>query len=161
MADWFNPTKPAIAETESDWLIEIFNGRFVGVRYDARKEPVTIFGDLREQATRFTGWLPFPRRDQFAGGAIERLAQEVRGASFVKFIADYEDPVKWLKELRRMGYHFENHDGETDSLCVAAKSAVRNPIFRTTVNVILAIRKALRRYLDIEPALQIEAEESS
>jgi hypothetical protein len=154
MADWFDPLKPATAELDTDWLIEIFDGRFVGVRYDARKGPVTIFGDLRERATRFVGWLPFLRRHQFAGGAIERLAHEVRGADFIKFIADYEDPSKWLKELHRLGYRFENHDGEADPLCVAAESAVRNPILKTTVNVTLAIRKALRRYLGIEPALQ-------
>jgi hypothetical protein len=153
MADWFDPLKPAIAEPEADWLVEIFDGRFVGVRYDARKGPVTIFGDLREQATRFIGWLPFPRRDQFAGGAIERMAQEVRGPGFIKFIADYEDPSKWPKQLHGLGYRFENHDGEADVLCVAAESAVRSPILRTTVNVTLAIRKALRRYLGIEPAL--------
>ena len=153
MAAWFDPRKPAIAEPDTDWFVEIFEGRFVGARYDARKGPVTIFGDLREQATRFVGWLPFPRRDQFAGGAIERLAQEVRGAGFVKFIADYEDPSKWLKELRGLGYRFENHDGDADALRVAAGSAVRGPIFRTTVNVTLAVRKALRRYLGIEPVL--------
>jgi hypothetical protein len=162
MADWFDPIKPAIAEPDTDWLIEIFDGRFIGVRYDARKGPVTIFGDLREQATRFIAWLPFLRRDQFAGGAIERMAQEVRGASFVKFIADYEDPSKWLKGLHGLGYRFENHDGEADALRVAAESAVRNPIFTTTVNVTLAVRKALRRYLGIEPAAPIsEIGESS
>ena len=85
------------------------------------------------------------------GGAIERLAQEVRGASFVKFIADYEDPAKWLKVLHRLGYRLENHDSEADPLCVAAQSAVRSPIFKTTVNVTFAVRKALRRYLGIEP----------
>jgi hypothetical protein len=160
-ADWFDPVKPTTAEPDTDWLIEIFDGRFVGVRYDAREGPVTIFGDLREQATRFVAWLPFLRRDQFAGGAIERLAQEVRGAGFIKFIADYEDPSKWLKELRRMGYHFENHDGVADALSVAGQSAVRSPIFRNTVNVTLAIRKAVRRYLGIEPALPVGAGESS
>jgi hypothetical protein len=50
---WFDPLKPAPAEPDTDWLIEIFDGRFVGVRYDARKGPVTIFGDLRDEAIRF------------------------------------------------------------------------------------------------------------
>jgi hypothetical protein len=153
-ADWFDPLTPAIAEPDTDWLIEIFDGRFVGVHYDARKELVTIFADLREQATRFVAWLPFLQPDQFAGGLIERVAQEVRGPGFIKFIADYEDPSKWFKQLRRMGYHFENHDGEADPLRVASGSSVRNPIFKTTINVSLAIRKALRRYLGIEPPLQ-------
>ena len=103
MADWFDPLKPAIAEPEADWLVEIFDGRFVGVRYDARKGPVTIFGDLREQATRFIGWLPFPRRDQFAGGAIERMAQEVRGPGFIKFIARLRRPVQVAQGTARFG----------------------------------------------------------
>jgi hypothetical protein len=38
---------------------------------------------------------------------------------------------------------------------------VRSPILKTTVNITLAVRKALRRYLGIEPALQIEDGESS
>lgn len=152
LTDWFDPLKPALAEPDSDWLVEIFDGRFVGVRYDARKEPVTIFGDLREQATQFVAWLPFLRRDQFAGGAVERLAHEARGPGFIKFIAEYGVPSKWLKALRRMGYHFENHDEQSDPLCAAAGSAVRSPIVKTTINISLAIRKALRRYLDIEPA---------
>jgi hypothetical protein len=151
LADWFDPLKPTIAESDTDWLVEIFDRRFVGARYDTRKDPVTIFGDLREQGTRFVGWLPFPRRDQFAGGAIERIAQEVRGPGFIKFIAEYEDPAKWLKELHRLGYRLENHDGEADPLLVAAQSAVRSPIVKTTVNVTFAVRKALRRYLGIEP----------
>jgi hypothetical protein len=158
LADWFDPRKPATAEPDTDWLAEIFDGRFVGVRYDARNGPVTIFGDLREQATQFVGWLPFPRRDQFAGGAIERIAQEVRGPSFVKFIADYEDPSKWVNRLHELGYRFENH--AADPLRVAAESAVRNPIFKTTVNVTFAVRKALRRYLGIEPPLQNFASEN-
>jgi hypothetical protein len=160
LTDWFDPLKPAITEPDSDWLVEIFDGRFVGVRYDARQSPVTIFGDLREQGTRFVAWLPFLRRDQFAGGGIERLAQKVRGAGFIKFIAEYEDPSKWLKALRRMGYHFENREGTTDALSLAAESAVRSPIFRTTANVTLAIRKALRRYLGIEPAAPNSGESS-
>ncbi len=92
MVDWFDPLKPAKAEPGVDWLIEIFDGRFVGVRYDISKDAVTFFGDLRQQATRFVAWLPFQRRDQFTGGAIERMAQELRGDSVIKFVAEWEDP---------------------------------------------------------------------
>jgi hypothetical protein len=45
-------SKPATAEPDTDWLIEIFDGRFVGVRYGAREGAMTIFGDLREQGLR-------------------------------------------------------------------------------------------------------------
>jgi hypothetical protein len=157
IVDWFDPLKPTNAEPGVDWLIEIFDGRFVGVRYDSGKDSLTIFGDLRQQATRFVAWLPFQRRDQFTGGAIERIAQELRGDSVIKFVAQWEDPSKWtkklIKELNRSGYQFEHHQGKTDPLCIAADAAVRSPIFKTTINPTLAIRKALRRYLGIEPLL--------
>ena len=91
MVDWFDPLKPAKTDADVDWLIEIFDGRFVGVRYDSGKDAVTIFGDLREQGTRFVAWLPFPRRDQFAGGAIERIAQELGGDGLIKFVAEREE----------------------------------------------------------------------
>jgi hypothetical protein len=157
MVDWFDPLKPAKAEPGVDWLIEIFDGRFVGVRYDISKDAVTFFGDLRQQATRFVAWLPFQRRDQFTGGAVERMVQELRGDSVIKFVAEWEDPSKWtkklIKELNRSGYQFEHHQGKTDPLCMAAEAAVRSPVFKTTINPTLAIRKALRRYLGIEPLL--------
>jgi hypothetical protein len=155
MIDWFAPRKPAKADTAVDWLIEIFDGRFVGIRYDAGKDAVTIFGDLREQATRFVAWLPLPRRDQFAGGAIERMALELRGDGLIKFVAEREDPARWTKkstkELHRLGYRFEHHAGTADPLCSAAEAAIRSPVFKTTINPTLAIRKALRQYLGIEP----------
>jgi hypothetical protein len=161
MVNWFDPLQPAKADAEVDWLIEIVDGRFVGVRYDAGKDAVTIFGDLREQATRFVTWLPFQRRDQFAGGAIERIAEERRGAGLIGVIAEREDPAKWtkklIKELHRLGYRFE-HKAKTDPLAIAAEAAVRSPVFKTTINPTLAIRKALRRYLGIEPPVLTKAE---
>ena len=157
MVDWFDPLEPATTDADVDWLIEIFDGRFVGVRYDTGKDAVTIFGDLREQATRFVAWLPFPRHDQFAGGAIARIAQELCGDSLISFVAEWEDPSKWTKKLikglRRFGYQLERHEGKTDPLCIAAEAAVHSPVFKTTINPTLAIRKALRRYLGIEPLL--------
>ena len=153
IVDWFDPLKPAKAEPGVDWLIEIFDGRFVGVRYDSGKDALTIFGDLRQQATRFVAWSPFQPRDQ-AGGAIQRIARELRGPGLIGMIAEREDPTKWtkksIKELHRLGYHFEHHRAKTDPLCIAAEAAVRSPVFKTTINPTLAIRKALRRYLGIE-----------
>jgi hypothetical protein len=159
MVRWFDPHKPAKAEP-SDWLIEIFDGRFVGIRHDGTaKGTVIIFGDLRQQATRFVAWLPLPRRDQFAGGAIAQIAQELRGDDgLIKVIAEWEDPSLWpkktRKELHQAGYQFEQHEGKTDPLCIAAESAVRSPVFKSTINISLAVRKALRRYLGLEPIFQ-------
>jgi hypothetical protein len=158
IVDWFDPLKPAKADAEGDWLIEIFDAHFVGVRYDIG-DSVMIFGDLREQATRFVAWLPFPQRDQFTGGAIERMAQELRGDSLIESVAQREDPTRWtkksIKELHRHGYQFEPHEGKTDPLRIAAEAAVYSPLFKTTINPTLAIRKALRRYLGIEPGSQL------
>jgi hypothetical protein len=155
--DWFDQDKPAKAEPDVDWLVEIFDGRFVGVRYDTTKDAVTIFGDLRQEATRFVAWLPFPSRNQFAGGAIERMAHDLRGDGFIRFVAEWEDPSKWIKHLHRLGYKFENHDGRADPLRMAAETALRNPVFKTTTNITLAIRKTLRRYLDLEPTAPLNS----
>jgi len=152
LTNWFDPDKPAEAEGD-DWQIEIFEGRFVGVRYNTGPA-VTMFGDLREEATRFVGWLPFPRRDQFVGGAIERIAQEAHGEDLIRFIGEWENPSKWPKQLigrlRRFGFEFEHHEGDTDPLCAAAAAAVRSPVCKSSINISLALRKALRRYLDLE-----------
>jgi hypothetical protein len=156
LVTWFDPDKPAKAEPETDWIIEIFDGRFVGVRYDGTKDAVSIFGDLRQQGTRFVAWLPFSRRDQFAGGAIEQFAKQLRGEGLISFVAGYEDPSRWptktVKELSRFGYRFENHEGNADPLCVSAEETVRGAIFKSSINVSLAVRKALRRCLGMDPA---------
>jgi hypothetical protein len=158
LVDWFDPLTPAKAEADIDWQVIIFDGRFVGVQYDTSKA-VTTFGELRQQSTQFVAWMPFPRPDKLAGGAIERIARERRGDGFIKFIAEWEDPSKWLKQLRRIGYRFEHHDHETDPLRMAAQAAVRSAVVKTEINVTLAVRKALRRYLNLEPPSQaLEAE---
>lgn len=155
VVDWFDPEKPAEAEAESDWLIEIFERRFVGVRYTS-KAAVMIFGDLRQDATRFVAWLPLPSAQQFVGGAVERIARHVHGDGFIKFVAHWENPAKWPKKLvgrmRRFGYEFEHHAGATDPLCAAADAAVRSSVFKSTINISLAVRKALRRYLGLDLA---------
>src|SRR6478752_3548852 len=43
--DWFEPDKPANANPGDDWLIEIYDGRFVGSIYPEETEPM-IYGDL-------------------------------------------------------------------------------------------------------------------
>jgi hypothetical protein len=158
IVNWFDPLKAVTAEPGIDWLIEIFDHRFVGIRYDTTKDAVTIFGDLRQQATRFVGWLPYPRRDQFAGGAIERIAQELRSDALIRIVAEREDPSRWskksIRDLRRSGYELEHHEGKADPLCIAAEAAVRSPTVKTTINISFAIRKALRRYLGIDPQLR-------
>ena len=61
-ADWFDPDKPAQADPANDWLIEIYEARFIGAVYNIRGEPGRapfIYADLRDEGTTFVTWLPF------------------------------------------------------------------------------------------------------
>ena len=71
------------------------------------------------------------------------------------FISKWEDPYVWSDRLDPdfLDYHFEDHDADNDPLVIAAVAAAQNPVFKTTINVTLALRKTLRRYLGIEPAV--------
>ncbi len=149
-ADWFDPGKPAKAELESDWLLEIYEGRFVGVMFNAKDEP-TIFGDLRNESTSFVAWFPFRRRVHWMGNAIEAVAHELP-PKIVDFIAKWEDPAHWTDQLELLDYEYEKHDRDDDPLCIAAEATARSPLFKTSINITLAIRKALRRYLGLERA---------
>jgi hypothetical protein len=152
--DWFDPDKPANADPEKDWLVEFYEARFVGVKYGSQGDP-TIFGDLRETGTSFVAWFPNDARTQFTGSIIAELAQErlPTGARLIDAVVAWEDPRPWTNELRLLGYKFEQHDTDRDPLHQAAEATARSPVFKTTINVSLAIRKALRRYLGIEPAM--------
>jgi hypothetical protein len=71
--DWFDPDKSAKPDAATDSLIEIYEGRFVGVIYNTKHEP-TIFGDLRNEGTSFVAWFPLHRRPQFSS-ATEQIAK--------------------------------------------------------------------------------------
>jgi len=58
---------------------------------------------------------------------------------------------------RFLDYQFENHDRFGDPLLNAGYAAAWRPIFTTTINLSLAIRLALRRYLGLDPLLTEEA----
>jgi hypothetical protein len=148
-ADWFDPDKPAQVDPETDWLIEIYEGRFVGAIYNAEDGP-TIFGDLRHEGTSFVAWVPRRRQIQLSP-AFEEIAHKVRSNNFIEAIADWEDPTKWPAELKSLGYIYEQHDTDGDSLRIDAAATTRGPLFKTTINASLAIRIALRRYLGGEP----------
>ena len=150
-ADWFDPDKPAKADPENDWLIEIYEGRFVGIIYRGEDTP-SIFGDLRNEGTRFVSWFPFHRQTQVSR-ATEEIAQRLLPNKTGDFVPKWEDPVTWSDRLDPdfLDYKYEDHDSDDDPLVIAAEATARSPLFKTTVNVTLAIRKALRRYLGIEP----------
>jgi hypothetical protein len=139
----------AEADPKSDWLLKIYERRFVGVIYSA-KQPPTIFGDLREGGASFVAWWPFRQRASRLGRVMEAFLQGPPPANLT-FVAEWENPTKWPKELKSLGYRFEKHNDHHDPLCIAAEASTRSPLFTTTINVTLAIRRALRRYLGIEP----------
>lgn len=147
-ADWFDSNKPAEFDPASDWLLEIYQGRFVGAIFNAEEAP-TMFGDLRDDGASFVAWFPFRRRFHQMGRVIESFALDRPG--LYDAAAAWEDPTEWYRELKRLGYKFEKHDTDDDPLCLAAEAAARSPVFKTTINATLAIRKSLRRYLGIEP----------
>ena len=151
-ADWFDPDKPAKADPEDDWLIEIYEGRFVGIIYSAEHDEPSICGDLRNEGTRFVAWFPFHRQTQVSS-ATEKIAQALLPYKIGEIVPKWEHPAKWSDRLNPdfLDYKYEDHGTDGDPLGIAAEATARSPLFKTTVNVTLAVRKALRRYLGIEP----------
>jgi hypothetical protein len=140
--DWFDPDKPATADPDNDWLLEIYDGRFVALVFQRRRGNL-IYGDLRKAGTQFVSWWPFQAQlqlnDLSSTGADVAPKWEGRRSS-----ADRIDP-------RFLDYRYENHDSDDDPLTRMACAAAQRPIFTTTINMTLAIRLTLRRYLGIEP----------
>jgi hypothetical protein len=149
--DWFDPDKPAKPDPLTDWLIEIYDGRFVGGIYNDKDEP-TIFGDLRNNCTSFVAWFPWRRHPRFSD-ATEEIVKTLPYHRSVDFVGEWENPLKFSKELKLLGYKYENHDADHDPLYVAARATIQSAVYKVTVNISLAIRKALRRYLGLEPPL--------
>jgi hypothetical protein len=147
-AKWFNPNTSDEADPRSDWMVSIYDGRFVGLISDVR-DPPTIFGELSHDSAAFLTWWPRRGRDQRMGCLIEGFCD--RDPKLLGHVSDWESPARWSKELKSLGYRYERHDEDDDPLCLAANASIRSPILTTTVNVTLAIRRALRRYLEITP----------
>jgi hypothetical protein len=155
-ADWFDPDKPAKADLEHDLLIEIYNGRFVGIACGANHElESAIYGDLRDEGTHFVSWLPFHEQFHVAYSATEGNAHALLPGQIVKAIPKWEGPAEWSDQIDPsfLNYKYEDHSADDDPLRLAAEATARSPLFKTTVNVALAVRTALRRYLGIEPVL--------
>jgi hypothetical protein len=153
-ANWFDLDEPATADPENDWLIGIYNGRFVATVYGPERKPI-IYGDIRSAATHFVAWYPFHRQHQLIERPTANIAREQLSQQIAVDIAKWEHPSHLSDRLdpRFLDYQYEDHGGDDDPLSGAAEAAVRSPLFTTTINVTLAIRKALRRYLGIDPAL--------
>ena len=148
MLDWFSPDKAAVPDSKHDWLLKIYEGRFVGVIYQPQDAPM-IFGDLRDGGRRFVAWWPCSKHTPRLGRLVEEFAP---GPRIQAAAAAWENPSKFSKELNEIGYAYERHDEDDDPLRMAAQACIRNLAFSATINVTLAIRKALRRVLGVDPA---------
>jgi hypothetical protein len=147
--DWFDPDRPAKPEPEYDWLIEIFEARFVTVSFGL-DDGLSVYGDLRDEGTTFVCW--FPAHRLYNNAADEAAATGTSPVAY-KSLAKWESPMDWADQLdaRFLDYKFEDHSADDDPLATAAGVTLRSPIFKTSVNASLAVRKAVRRYLGIEP----------
>lgn len=136
--DWFDAEKPARSEAERDWLLEILDGRFVALVAQGGRLRL-VYGDLRSDGTEFVSWWPFHAQ---LGAAFSSEGVTPKWAGKRQW-ADRIDPTF-------LDYTYECHDGEDDLLRMTGYAAAWRPIFKTTINMSLAIRLALRRYLGLE-----------
>jgi hypothetical protein len=146
--DWFDPRKPTHIDPANDWFIEIYEGRFIAGSYKVPGQPdeLLLYADLREEGAVFVSWLPFQEQRPVFNLARKRFVDAFR--------AKWDHPIVWADRLDPgfLSYRFENHQAEDDPLRLSAEAVARSPLFKSTINVTLAVRKALRRYLGIEPA---------
>jgi hypothetical protein len=151
-ANWFDPNTPAQTDPDHDWLIEIYDGRFVGALYGDEHKPL-IYGDLRNNGTTFISWYPAHRQFQFSDKT--ESANNLAPGDIGSLRAKWQDPMTWADRLKPsfLDYKYEDHDADDDPLALIAEATIRSPTFKTIINVTLAIRKALRRYLGIEAAV--------
>ena len=139
--DWFDADKPAASDPENDHLLEICDGRFVTLTFKGRSAPL-FYGDLREAGTQFVSWWTFQSHTSAVFSTDADVAPK------------WEDPRSPANRIdpRFLNYRYERHEGETDPLRREARAAAQRPVFKTSINITLALRLALRRYLGIEPA---------
>jgi hypothetical protein len=94
-----------------------------------------FYGDLRKAGTEFVPWRPrlCPDADVGRTWKAQRLWAECIDRGVIK-------------------YGKERHDDDNEPLILLARTATQRPVFKTSINIGLALRLALRRYLGIEPA---------
>lgn len=147
--DWFDPDTLAKVDPANDWFVGFYDGRFVAGDYKVPGQPdeTFIYGELRDDAATLVLWLPLHK---------QHPVFDNRRKEFIDvFRAKWDLPIVWSDRLDRnfLDYRYEPHDDQDDALLIAAQAAVRSPVCATRINITLALRKALRRFLGIEPAL--------
>ena len=92
-ADWFDPDKPAQADPANDWLIEIYEARFIGAIYNIPGEPDVqfIYGDLRDDGATFVAWLSFHQQRPVFDAQLKSFADS--------FASKWQPPNAWSNRL--------------------------------------------------------------
>jgi hypothetical protein len=152
-ADWFNADRPPKADPENDWLLEIYEGRFIGALYKVPGAPEDcfIYADVRDHGTTLVLWLPFHE---------QRPVFNLKLKQFVdSFAAKWDQPNNWSDRLPSdyLDYRFEDHSADHDPLRLWAEAMARDTTFTITINLTSAVRKALRRYLGLDHAATSDA----
>jgi len=147
--------------TDENKMILAGHGRYEAARQlGLREVPVIVISGLSEDnvVCVTAGRLSRSQPARAARGCM-RSTRPGRGVITImrsdSFIAKWQDPLTWADRLDPsfLDYKYEDHNAEDDWLAITAEATIHNPIFKTTINVTLAIRKALHRYLGIEAAV--------
>jgi hypothetical protein len=147
-ANWFDPDRPAEADSENDWFLEIYDRRFISARYKipGRADERFDYADLRDDGTKLVLWLPFHETRPVFDLPLKQFVDT--------FAAKWEQPKAWSDRLpgKFLDYHYEDHSAEDDPLRLAAEVTAHDATFTITINLTSAVRKALRRYLGLDHA---------
>ena len=146
--NWFDPDRPAEADPESDWFLEIYDRRFISARYKipGRADERFNYADLRDDGTKLVLWLPFHETRPVFNLPLKQFVETLA--------AKWAQPNVWSDRLasKFLDYHFEDHSEDDDPLQLRAEATARDATFTITINLTSAVRKALRRYLGLDHA---------
>ena len=133
---------------------EIYDGRFIGVDYRTPREEDLkfVYADVRDAGTTLVLWLPFHARRPVFNLPLKQFVDS--------FAAKWEQPGAWSDRVNTkfLDYRHEDHSADDDPLRVLAEASAKTATFTISINLTLAVRKALRRYLALEPAAMSNAE---
>jgi hypothetical protein len=65
---------------------------------------------------------PTSAKSNYGRGDWEMAGKLLPYHRFTDFVADWEEPTKWRKELKSLNYEYEKHDTHTDPLCIDAEA---------------------------------------
>lgn len=144
-AKWFKPDEPAAVDAEYDWLLEIFDRRFVALVAQGKRVRM-VYGDLRNDGTKFVSW-----------GSIHALSVSAATGDGRK--PGTQGSTSDQVDARSVELGSEEREDPDEALVLEASAAKWRPISTMSINASLAIRLAVRRYLDIE-SLSAESPEA-